>query len=127
MRYRVATYSAFSSFRFYTHDIEDGLEACKGAESLGEGDFIFYNLLLLWILPPLSSTTIQICVLFGLIIFVQIGLELTSQFGYLWKEPIMPALLFPVILVSAYGVIVDCILQNLDVGQISNITWNEIE
>jgi hypothetical protein len=127
MRYRVVTYPSFPSFRFYTHDIEDGLEACKSSKSLGEGDFIYYNLLLLWILPPLSSTTIQICVLLGLIIIIQIGLELTSQFAYLWEEHIMPGLLFPVILVSAYGVIVDCILQNLDVGQISNITLNEIE
>ena len=127
MRYRVATYPSFPSFRFYTHDIDDGPEACDGCESLGEGDFIFYNLLLLWILSPLSSTTIQICVLLGLIIIIQIGLELTSQFAHLWEEHIMPALLFPVILVSAYGVIVDCILQNLDVDQISNITLNKVQ
>ena len=127
MRCRVVTYPSFPSFYFYTHDIDDGPEARKGGECLGEGDFIFYNLLLLWILPPLSSTTIQICVLLGLIIIVQIGLELTVQFRSLWKEDMMPGLLFPVILVSAYGVIVDCILQNLDVDQICNITLNEIE
>ena len=127
MRYKMVTYPSFPSFCFYTHDIEDGLEACKGYSSLGEGDFIYYNLLLLWILPPLSSTTIQLSVLFGLIIIVQIGIELTSQFGSLWEEDMMPGLLFPVILVSAYGVVIDCILQSSDVDQIFVSTLNQTE
>lgn len=94
---------------------------------MGEADFVIYNLLLLWILSPSSSITIQICVLFGFIIMVQIGIVLTAQLRSLWEEQAMPALPFPVILVSTYAILVDYIVQNLDVDEISVITLNKIE
>jgi hypothetical protein len=116
--YRMSTYPTFPVFCYYTHDIEDGIDATKGYRALGDGDFFLYNLLLLWILPPLSSTTIQICVLFGLIINVQIGIILTGWIGSLWKEYRMPALPLPVIFISAYALIIDFILQSLDIDNV---------
>ncbi|CAF1320460.1 unnamed protein product, partial [Rotaria sordida] len=115
MNYRISTYPTFPVFCYYTHDIEDGIDPTKGYRALGDGDFFLYNLLLLWILPPLSSTTIQICVFFGLVTNVHIGFMLTDWIGSLWKEYQMPALPLPVIFISLYALILDFILQSLDV------------
>ncbi|CAF4655778.1 unnamed protein product, partial [Rotaria sp. Silwood1] len=92
MSYGMSTYPTFSIFCYYTHDIEDEIDAIKGYKALGDGDFLLYNLLLLWTLSPISSTTLQICVLFGFIINFQIGIMLTDWIGSLWKEYRMPAL-----------------------------------
>jgi hypothetical protein len=114
----MSTYPQFPAFCYYTRDIKDGIDAIQGCRSLGDGDFFLFNLLLLWILPPLSSTTIQICVLVGLIINVQIGIMLTDWIGSLWKEYRVPGLPFPVILISTYVLIVDLILQSLDIDNV---------
>ena len=108
MKYSMPT---FPIFCYYTHDIEDGIDATKGCKVLGDADFFVYNLLLLWILPPLSSTIIQILVLFGLIVNVQIGLMLTDWIGSRWKENIRPALPLPVMFISTYALIVDFIIK----------------
>jgi hypothetical protein len=119
MNYRTSTNPKSPTFHYYTNDIEDGIDAIKSCRALGGGDFIAYNLLLLWILPSLSSTTIQIFVLFGFIINVQIGIILTDWVRSLWKENLMPCLPLPVICISAYALIVDFILQSLDIDHIS--------
>ena len=108
MKYSMPT---FTIFCYFTHDIEDGIDATKGCKVLGSGDFFAYNLLLLWILPPLSSITIQILVLFGLIVNVQIGLMLTEWIGSRWKENPRPALPLPVMFISTYALIVDFITK----------------
>jgi hypothetical protein len=110
----MSTHPTFQAFCFYTHDIEHGIESIKSYTALGDGDFFIYNLLLLWLLPPLSSTTVQLCILFGAIINVQTGIILTVWIGSLWKENRMPALPLPVILISAYALIVDFMLQSSD-------------
>ena len=115
MNYRISTYPTFPVFCYYTHDIENGIDSTKGYRAMGDGDFFLFNLLLLWILPPLSSTTTQICIFFGMIINVQIGYMLTDWIGSLWKEYKMPALPLPVIFISVYALIVDFILQSLDI------------
>jgi len=115
IKYRM---SQFPAFCYYTRDIEDGIDATEGCTSLGDADFFLFNLLLLWILRPSSSTTIQICVLVGLIINVQIGIMLTDWIGSLWEEYRMPGLPLPVILISTYALIVDLILQSLDIDNV---------
>jgi hypothetical protein len=115
------TYQTFPFFSYYTHDIEDGRDATRYCETLGGGDFVIYNLLLLWILPPLSSITIQFCILLGFIINIQIGLALMRWIGSIWKENLMPAVPIPVVLISAYAIIVDFILQSLDIHNLKII------
>ena len=76
--------------------------------SLGLDDFFIFDLMLLSVLPPLSSLTVQIYVLIGHIIAVQIGQEATYQLGRLakqWKQPAVP---LPVVMVSLY-----CIVLNI--------------
>ncbi len=108
--YFMPTYPSFPFFWYYTFDIEDGKDATKHGESLGGGDFFIYNLLLLWLLPPLSSITIQFCILLGFTINIQISLWLTAWTGSIWKENPMPALPLPLILICTYAMIVDFIV-----------------
>ncbi len=110
MDYLMTTYPPFLVFTYYTHDIEDGIDAIKGCWGLGGSDFFVYNLLLLWLLPPLSSTTIKLLILFGLSINVQIGLVLTDCSRSLYEVCRMPGLPLPVIFVSTYALIIDCIM-----------------
>ncbi|CAF3886471.1 unnamed protein product [Rotaria sp. Silwood1] len=113
------TYPTFPVFCYYTHDIENGIDAIKGCRALGDSDFFIYNLLLLWLLPPLSSTIIQMLVIFGLTINIQIGLMITDWTRSLWKEYRMPALALPVIFGSAYALIIDFIIKNFDIDYIN--------
>jgi hypothetical protein len=113
--YLISTDSRFPFFCYYTHDIEDGIEATKHWEALGGADFLTYNLLLLWLLPSLSSITVQLCVRFGFIISIQIGIMITKWIGSLWKQNVMLTVPFPVIVVSTYAILVDFITQSLDI------------
>lgn len=116
----MSTYPTFPFFCYYTHDIEDGIDVTKQCEALGGGDFVIYNFLLLWILSPLSSMTVQFYVLIGFIINIQIGLIVTRWIGSLWKEYLMPAVPIPAILTSAYAIILDFHMQSVDVYIMSN-------
>jgi hypothetical protein len=119
MKYLMPRYPTFPIRCYYTHDIEDGIDAIEGCEALGDADFFVYNLLLLWILPPLSSITIQMLVLFGLTVHVQIGIMLTDWIGSRWKEYRRPALPLPVIFISTYALIVDFIIKSLDAANVT--------
>ncbi|UJR22355.1 hypothetical protein I4U23_025417 [Adineta vaga] len=85
MKCLMPTCPKFPVFCFYTHDIEDEIDM-EDCSALADGDFFIYNLLLLWLLSPLTSTTIQILILFGFTINIQIGLILTNWIGYRWKN-----------------------------------------
>jgi hypothetical protein len=50
----------YAFYCYYARDIEDGIDTIKAFEFLGGGDFLLYNLFLLWLLPPLSSIKIQL-------------------------------------------------------------------
>ena len=79
---------------------------------LGLDDFFFYNLMLLCVLPPLSSLEVQIYVLIGHIIAVQIGQEATHQLGRLFKQWDQPALPLPVMVVTLYAVVLQLFLRD---------------
>ena len=122
MMYRHSSTNCFISastgvpfFCYYSYDIEDGIDATKDLSGLGGGDFVSYNVLLLWVLPPSPSITIQLCVLFGFLIIIQIAIMTTDWIGSLWKEWVMPGVPVPVVLVSAYAIIVDFIIQNVGI------------
>jgi hypothetical protein len=111
----LSTPTGFPFFCYYSYDIEDGIDATKNLEGLGGADFVAYNILLLWVLPPLPSMTIQLCVLFGFLIIIQIALMITDWIASVWEESGMPGIPLPVILVSTYAIIVDFITQNVDI------------
>lgn len=85
---------------------------------LGLGDFFFYNLMVLFVLPPLLPMATKICVAIGGIISVQVGYMATiwiASFGNV--EGDKPALPLPVITYSIYAIFVDIFMQylNLDI------------
>jgi hypothetical protein len=115
----MSTYSTFPFFCYYTHDIEDGEDATQHCESLGGGDFLIYNLLLLWLLPPLLSITIQLCLLIAFIINIQIGFMVTDWIGSLWKENLMPTVPLRVILISGCSIILQFIVQSFHTDNVN--------
>jgi hypothetical protein len=109
-------YATFPPFCYYSHDIEDEIDAkIKELQIIGGGDFMQYNWLLLWLLPPLVSLKIQLYILFGFIICIQIGIHLMIWIGTRLGVECMPDTPIPLIVVSIYGIIIDVITQNLDV------------
>ncbi len=85
---------------------------------LGFGDFFFYNLMVLFVLPPLLPITTKICVAIGCIISVQVGYIVTIWIAAFWNvETPVPALPLPVIIYSIYTILVDIFIQysNLDI------------
>ncbi|UJR22358.1 hypothetical protein I4U23_025420 [Adineta vaga] len=120
MKYLMPTYPKFPVFHFYSHDIEDGIDM-KDCSALAYGDFLMYNLVLLWLLSPLTSTTIQILILFGFTINIQIGLILTDWIGYHWKVRLVPGYPLPVIFGSAYALIIDFILKSLNIDNVNTL------
>jgi len=101
------TYPGFPSFCYYTHDIEDEIDTVKTLEILGGGDFLMYDLLLLWLVSPLSSIIIQLCVFFCFIINIHVSIIITDWIGSLWNENPMPAVPVPVVIVCIYAIIID--------------------
>ena len=83
----------------------------ENVSSLGLGDFLFYNLMLLWVLPPLSSMTTQVCVLVGHIIVVEIGEALAFELANRHYFRICPALPLPVVAVSFYALVLDVLIN----------------
>lgn len=81
--------------------------------SIGLGDFIFYNLMVLFILSPSLSMINQIYVVIGVIASVQIGYMVTNWTSvFRNKNNIQPALPLPVIFYSAYAILIDIFVQN---------------
>jgi len=111
-----SNYATFPPFCYYSHDIEDEIDATiKELQIIGGGDFIQYNWLLLWLLPPLVSLKIQLYILLGFIICIQIGIHFTIWIGTHLKVKTMPGTPIPVIVISTYAIIIDVIIQDLDI------------
>ena len=83
----------------------------ENVSSLGLGDFLFYNLMLLWILPPSSSITTQACVAIGHIIAIQIGKALARELATLNDCGGCPALPLPIVAVSLYAWVLDLLIE----------------
>jgi hypothetical protein len=88
---------------YYTSNFDNEEVNVDNTEYIGLGDFYMYNLMLLTILPRLSSLRTKVYVLIGHIIAVQMGLKLTDQLGCRYDQRIRPALPLPVIAVSFYA------------------------
>jgi len=57
--------------------IERGIEIIEGYEARGDEDFIYDGMLLSWLLSPLPSIQMELCVLFGYIIVIEFGIAIT--------------------------------------------------
>jgi hypothetical protein len=90
----------------------EGVNKWKKSGSVGYGDFLIYNILVLIALPSSSSLITKICVTFGSIISVQIGSLLTYLLRCLTKKYSAPGVPLPVITVSVYLFILDLIMPN---------------
>jgi hypothetical protein len=73
------------------------------------------------VLPPWASIEIQVFVLFGFIINLQIGILITEWFWKLWNETCMPGTSFLIITISAYAIILDAVMKNFDTACINII------
>lgn len=79
--------------------------------SLGLGDFLMFNFMLLLVLNPLLSLRTNIFIFLGHIIAVHIGQEGTRQLGIIYQQSIQPALPLPVITFSTYALFLYSFLQ----------------
>ena len=87
------------------------IERSENVSWLGLGDFLFYNLMLLWILPPLSSVTTQTCVAIGHIITIQIGEAIARELATHYRYRSWPALPVPIVAVSLYALVLDAFVE----------------
>ena len=99
---------------YYSTGEPDGnghIERGDNVSRLGLADFFFYNLMLLWVLPPLSSMTTQLCVLVGHIITIQIGAALAFELANRNECRGCPALPLPIVAVSFYALILGVFIE----------------
>jgi hypothetical protein len=97
---------------YSTWDLDDSeLDEDREEQSLGHGDFYIYNVMLLIVLPPLSSVIIKVLVTIGYIIIVQIGCWITFRLGLLYNQDSLPGVPLPVAVVSMYAVILDVFIE----------------
>lgn len=82
----------------YSYDIEDNEKVDENSkEFLDFGNFIVYNVMILFIIHPIWSMTTKILVAFGCIVFIQVGYYSLGLLGKMWHVHILPGLPFPVI------------------------------
>jgi hypothetical protein len=91
---------------YITHELDHD-DDDDSFESIGIGDFVIYNWMLLFILPPFISIQEKILVLIGHIISVQMGCWMTSSLGHYWKTNRLPAVPCSVVCVSLYALVID--------------------
>jgi hypothetical protein len=94
---------------YYVYGI-DGLQSA----ALGYADFIIYNIMILLVMPQSSSIAVNVCVIFGCIVSIQIGQSLLHLLSYLVKLESGPGIPLPVIMVSVYIFLLDIIMPNFD-------------
>jgi len=107
-----------------------GVDRWEQSPALGFGDFVVYNLLVLYALPPSSSITTKMCLTFVCIISVHIGFWLTHWLRSLVNKLTVPGVPMPVITVSIYLFILNLIIpeklnQCIEL-QITNANYSEV-
>jgi hypothetical protein len=78
---------------------------------IGLGDFFFFNLLILIVIPLNSSMTTRLCTAFVCIMIIQLGNLCTGCFISYDDSKGIPAVPFPTIFVTGYVIAVDAIIQ----------------
>ena len=107
-----------SEFRlgfFIAHDPEDDdqIDDDDGCESLGFGDFLAFNCMLLALLPPDFSTQGKCLIVVTYMISVCIGHVGTRELGYFWNTWMMPAIPVPMFFISLYAIVLNYIVENV--------------
>lgn len=88
---------------YITHE----LEYDDTLKSVGMGDFIVDNWMLLFIMPPFISNEEKFLVLIGHVVSVQKGFWLSRSLGRYWASALLPGVPCPVVFVSLYALVVD--------------------
>jgi hypothetical protein len=97
---------------YLPYDSEDSDEDDENPKTcLGLGDFIVFNLMILFIIYSAWSMITKTFVAFGCIISIQIGDHVTGLIGQMWHVRVMPGLPCSVISFSLYTIIVDFIMN----------------
>jgi hypothetical protein len=98
----------------FNHDNFDSIETQLDSDhpSVGVGDFIAFNLMVLLIMDPLWPTTTKIYIFIGCVVSIQIGRFIMTIVQLYLEEPCMPALPFAVIPFSAYTIFVYYFMYN---------------
>ncbi|CAF1413848.1 unnamed protein product [Rotaria magnacalcarata] len=98
---------------YYTWNFDDDelVDRKNNRSSLGIGDFLIFNLMLLLIVPSGSSMTTKVCIAIGHIIAIQIGQIATSWFGCYFNQYLLPALPLPVVCFSLYAILLNAFVQ----------------
>ncbi|CAF3419174.1 unnamed protein product [Rotaria socialis] len=97
----------------YTWNFDDNEtdQTQNNRASLGTSDFLILNLMLLLILPPVSSMATKVYVAIGHIIAIQIDQKGTSRFGCSFNQYLLSALPLPVIFSSLYAILLNAFVQ----------------
>jgi hypothetical protein len=88
-------------------DDESIRDGKRDFDCLGLGDFYFYNLMLLWILPPLSPVSTKVAIAVDHVVATQIGMGASNRLARLYEQVSYPALPLPVVAVSIYAFLLD--------------------
>lgn len=81
---------------------------------LGLGDFFYFNLLLLFVIPVNSPIITRGCIALICIVLVLFGDLCTTLMRRYGAPDVLPAIPFPAVLITIYAIILDAIGQYLD-------------
>ncbi len=91
---------------YYTWDVHDNRSYRHGDRSaLGLGDFVMFNIMLLFVLNPLLSIIANICITIAHVIAIQIGQRITYLLGIRYNQCSQPGLPLPAITFSIYAML----------------------
>ena len=100
------------------YDFNEWIEDMENEDTyfpmIGLGDFLFFDLLLLFVVPFNSSIITKGCIAFICIIVVQFGNLCTRYMGRFTYSESMPGLPFPTVFVTTFAVVLDAMGQYLD-------------
>ncbi|CAF3694408.1 unnamed protein product [Rotaria sp. Silwood1] len=97
---------------YYTWNFDDDeSDQENNRASLGLGDFLIFNHMLLLVLPSASSITTKVYITIGHIIAIQIGLEVTFRLGRFYNQYVQPAVPLPLIFFSLYSILLNAYME----------------
>jgi hypothetical protein len=88
-----------------------GIDGEKRGAAVGLGDLLTYGLMVLLVLPP-SPISTQLCITAGSMISIGIGYAMTICWLLTYQSRVVPGLPFPVIIYTAYVLLLDVIRDN---------------
>ena len=91
----------------------DQINDDDSCESLGFGDFLAFNSMLLALLPPDFSIQGKCLMVVTYMVIVCIGHDSTRQLGDLWNTCMTPAIPVPMFFVSLYAILLNYIVENV--------------